>query len=193
MADIQYDDRKLRDLFTELEPKRRLKALKGAFRKEANKVRRTAVNNLRGSIRSDADLEKGVRVIVFKRAAGFRVTIGTKKATKRSQKEYGFHKNRQGLKKPVLIWAEEGTEERATKGGNWVYKYSGNEKLAARHGSGYKVRRKKVYLGGQKRGRMKRYGFMRKTRDEVADRVTEELHSEVINNVIKTAKKYGCI
>ena len=56
MLDINYDDRNLQQLFTELTPKRRLQALRCGFRKEANRVRKTAVNNLRSSIRSDRDL-----------------------------------------------------------------------------------------------------------------------------------------
>ncbi len=172
MADIQYNDRDLQKLFAEMEPKHRLKAIKGAFRKEANKVRRTAINNLRGSIRSDRDLERGVRAIVYKKAAGFRITVGTKKATAKNKKAYGFHKNRQGLSKPVLIWAEDGTEQRKTKTATKVY-----------------IRSRK----GHSTGRMKRYGFIRKTRDEMADKVTADIHTEVINNVQSVAKKYGCI
>lgn len=95
--DIDYDDRNLQQLFADLEPKRRLQAVKGGFRKEANRVRKTAINNLRSSIRTDKDLEKGVRAIVFKRKAGFRVTVGTKKAGKNGKGEAGFHTNRQGL------------------------------------------------------------------------------------------------
>lgn len=172
MADtMNYDDANLRQLFVEMEPKRRLQALKGAFRREANKVRKTAINNLRGSIRTDRDLTNGVRAIVFKKAAGFRVTIGTKRAGKAGGKSYGYHTNRQGLKKPVLIWAEEGTELRRTKTKTKVY-----------------TRARK----GHSTGRMKRYGFMRKTRDDVRDSVTNDLHNEVINNVEKIAKKYGC-
>ena len=72
---IDYDDRDLQRLFAELEPKRRVQALKGGFRREANQVRKTAINNLRSSINSSKDLEKGVRAIVFKRKAGFRVTV----------------------------------------------------------------------------------------------------------------------
>lgn len=56
---IEYDDSNLRQLFAELEPKRRTQALKGAFRREANQVRKTAINNLRSSgIKSSKDLEK---------------------------------------------------------------------------------------------------------------------------------------
>ncbi len=172
--DIDYDDRNLQQLFADLEPKRRLQAVKGGFRKEANRVRKTAINNLRSSIRTDKDLEKGVRAIVFKRKAGFRVTVGTKKAGKNGKGEAGFHTNRQGLKKPVLIWAEDGTQERRTK------PKQGTRRRAARLRASHRT------------GRMKRYGFMAQTLSSVRDTVTANIHEMVTENVQKVAKKYGC-
>lgn len=169
---VAYDDRNLQQLFAELEPKRRLQAIKGGFRREANKVRKTAINNLRYSVRSNKDLEKGVRAIVFKRKAGFRVTVGTKKAGKNGKGEAGFHTNRQGLKKPVLIWVEEGTQERKTKGNVG--------KRAARRRSAHRT------------GRMRRYGFMTQTLNDVRDTVTADIHDMVTDNVLKIAQKYGC-
>lgn len=171
---IDYDDRNLQQLFADLEPKRRLQAIKGGFRKEANRVRKTAINNLRSSIRTDKDLEKGVRAIVFKRAAGFRVTVGTKKAGKNGKGEAGFHTNRQGLKKPILIWAEDGTEERRTK------PKQGTRRRAARLRASHST------------GRMKRYGFMAQTLNGVRDTVTANIHEMVTENVQNVAKKYGC-
>ena len=183
MDALQYDDTNLQRLFAEMDEKRRVQALKGGFRKEANRVRKTAVNNLRGSVRTDRDLESGVRAIVFKRAAGFRVTIGAKKAGK-SGKEYGYHATRQYRanpsrysKKPVLIWAEEGTEERRTKSNGGKHNKSWTLRSRAAHST----------------GRMKRYGYMRQTADQVRDTVTTNLQNEVIQSVEKVAKKYGCI
>lgn len=168
----QYDDTQLQKLFAEMDVKHRKRALKGAFRREANQVRRTAINNLRSSLHSNRDLEKGIRAIVFKKAAGFRVTIGTKKANRKTGKgEKGMHINRQGLKKPVLIWAEGGTEQRKTKTKTRVF-----------------VRKRR----GHNTGRMKRYGFMRKTQTDVRDKVTADLRNEIVESVTKTANKYGC-
>jgi hypothetical protein len=168
----QYDDTQLQKLFTEMDVKHRKRALKGAFRREANQVRRTAINNLRSSLHSNRDLEKGIRAIVFKKAAGFRVTIGTKKANRKTGKgEKGMHINRQGLKKPVLIWAEGGTEQRKTKTKTSFF-----------------VRERR----GHNTGRMKRYGFMRKTQTDVRDKVTADLRNEIVESVTKTANKYGC-
>lgn len=171
---FDYDDKNLQRLFAELEPKRRLQAIKGGFRREANQVRKTAINNLRSSIQSNKDLEKGVRAIVFKRKAGFRVTIGTKRAGKNGKGEAGFHTNRQGLKKPVLIWAEEGTAERKTK------PKQGTRRRAARLRASHRT------------GRMKRYGFMAQTLTGVRDTVTANIHKMVTENVEQVAKKYGC-
>lgn len=170
---IEYDDKNLQRLFAELEPKRRMQALKGGFRREANKVRKTAINNLRSSISSNKDLEKGVRAIVFKQAAGFRVTVGTKKAGKNGKGEAGFH-NRQGLKKPVLIWAEDGTAERETK------PKQGTRRRASREREAHRT------------GKMRRYGFMAQTLNGVRETVTQDIRDMVTENVTKIAEKYGC-
>ena len=171
---VAFDDRNLQQLFAEMEPKRRLQALRGGFRREANQVRKTAINNLGSSIRSNKDLEKGVRDVVYKRSAGFRVTIGTKRAGKNGKGEAGFHTNRQGLKKPVLIWAEAGTQERQTK------PKQGTRRRAGRMREQHRT------------GRMKRYGFMEQTLNSVRDTVTADIHNLVLDNVEKIAKKYGC-
>ena len=171
-ATLGYDDGNLQRLFAELEPKRRTQALKGGFRKLAGQVRKKAVGNLRASIHTDKDLEKGVRAVVFKRTAGFRVTIGTKKAGKNGKGEAGMHTNRRGLNKPVLIWAEEGTQQRKTKGGGG--------KRAARLRAAHNT------------GSMPRFGFMDKTRNEVSSTITEDMHRMVAESTQRIAKKYGC-
>jgi hypothetical protein len=177
-ASVTYTDRQLRQLFDELEPKRRLQTLKSAFRREANSVRRTAIQNLRAStnlhgsqLHVTRDMEQSIRAVVFKKIAGFRVTIGTKRANKYGKGELGMHINRRGLKKPINIWAEIGTNERYTRSRSKVYVRS-----RASHPT----------------GRMKRYGYLRKTRDQVSDTVTDNLRSELVNSTIKASKKYGC-
>lgn len=45
---------------------------------------------------------------------------------------------------------------------------------------------------GHNTGRMKRYGFMRKTQTDVRDKVTADLRNEIVESVTKTANKYGC-
>lgn len=171
MQNFDYDDSQLQHLFAEMDVKQRMRTMRGAFRREANNVRKTAINNLRSSLNSNRDLEKGIRAIVFKQKAGFRVTVGTKRANKQGKGERGFHVNRFGQKKPVLIWAEDGTNDRFTKNGT---------KWGKRQRSSHWT------------GRMRRYAFMETTQDQVEGQVTEDLHKEVSDNIIKQAKKYGC-
>lgn len=169
---ITFDDTKLRKLLFELEPKRRMQAVKGAFRKTATKVRKTAASNLRSSgLHAPKGMEKGIRQILYKRTPGFRVTIGTRKANPKTGKgESGMHVNRRGLKKPILLWAEGGTKPRSTKS------------------------RRRIFGGrkGHPTGSMPAYKFMEKTRAQVKGNVTDELRQAMEESIIKTARKYGC-
>lgn len=172
MMSVEYDDTELQRLFAEMDPKLRLKALKTAFRREANRVRKVAINNLRASLRSDRDLERGIRALVFKRkAAGFRVTVGTKSARKKARK--GKQGDKEGPKdlKHILIWAEDGTQPRYAKVKTRVIGRT----------------RKSHFVG-----RMKRYGFIAKTADAVRNSVTENIHNELRKSVIEVARKHGC-
>lgn len=174
-----YDDRNLQRLFNELDKPTRLKAVKTAFRREANKVKKTAQANLRGSgLHNAGKLGRRIRAVVFKRTAGFKVTVvgrNSKTGKLNTHDLAVMHTNRSGNTKPILVWAEEGTELRRTK---------------TVTGKRTKFFRKRK---GHSTGRMKRYGFMRKTLEQVRGKVTDELHNEVRNAVTEIAKKYGCM
>lgn len=76
-----YDDSNLRKLFAELEPKQRKQVFRRAFRKGAAKVRKVAVRNVKGTtLHHKNELSKGVRSVVYKRDAGFRVTVAARAA-----------------------------------------------------------------------------------------------------------------
>lgn len=178
---LTYTDHNLEQFWEELGPKRRVQAMRGTMRKEANYVRKTAVGNLRSSgLRTDADLERGVRQVVFKNTLGFRVTVGTKGRKTRKNpnaKTYGYHKNRRGQEKPILIWAEDGTKERHTKHRGFL---GGRLRAITNIGRrGY-------------RGRMPHYAFMAKTRRETATSVTGGFSDAFRETVAKIALKYGC-
>ncbi|MDE6380670.1 MAG: hypothetical protein K2L11_09370 [Muribaculaceae bacterium] len=169
---IEFDTDKLSKALMELEPKRRMQAMKGAFRKAANKVKKQAAANLRQTgIHNASALGKGIRSAVWKKKAGFRVTIGTKKG----KVAKGWHTNRRGQTLPILIWMEkgtkkEGTEDRQTKTKTKVFK-----------------RKRK----GHPTGRIKPYGFMDKTKSEMKDKITDELRLAMEENIMKALKKYG--
>lgn len=178
MADIQYDDSNLYRLFEQLDYKVRRKALKGAFQRAANKVKRTAIANLRGTgINHAGELSRGIRAVVFKRQAGFRVTVGTKKGKKGGKGERGMYMTRNQGKKPVLIWVEEGTVSRRVKTKTRIRVKGPGDKW---------------FTAGYGRGRMPHYGFMAKTASQVKGSVTDMLHKEIIDNINRVAKKYGC-
>lgn len=73
--------------------------------------------------------------------------------------------------KPVLLWAETGTNQRSTKTQTRIW---------ARSRKGHNT------------GRMKRYGFMLKTKNQISGQVQQDLRNEIIESVTKTAKRYGC-
>lgn len=174
MADFNYNDRNLQRLFAALDPKQRLRALRGAFRREANREKKAAVNNLRASINSNPELERGVRSVLYKRKGGFRITVGTKKGCK---KEYGYYlsekrrKNKGATPKPVLLFAEDGTALRRTKTQTRIF------------------RRSRI---SHSTGRMKRHGFIQKTKNQERAAITQNLRNSIITSVKNTAKKYGC-
>lgn len=178
MAVMSYDDSNLRKLFAAMSPENRRKALKGAFRRTATYVRKAAESNLRSSgIANAGELRRGIWQMVFRREAGFRVSVASKRVNKDGKGGRGMHLNRRGLSKPVLRWAETGTGERRTK----------NRKKAKVRG-----KRRWKFAAGAGRGKMPRYGFMSATKSQVEDGVTQMLRREVTDSVKKIAKKYGC-
>lgn len=192
---FEYDDRKLRELFGEMDEKHRLKALKGAFRAEGNKVRKIAAGNLRSKMRSNRKLETCIRVVVSKKKPQFTVTVSPKGRATRSCKYgkgrqiKGYYTNRRGFSVPVLVWAENGTQPRYTKTtqgnrGGWLPSWMRDPLTGKRMRSHYE---KTGY-----RGRMPAMGFMARTEVQVAPQVTDGLHEAVRAYTMKTAKKYGC-
>lgn len=174
-SSLTYDDSRLQQFYAALAPRERRRALKGALAASARMVRKEVINQMRTAtgFRSNPVLERGVRAIVYKQVAGFRVTVGTKINRKDASKSRGFYVNSQWRKRaakrtdgyaramPILVWADIGTADRHT-------------------------RRNKAY-----RGRLQRYGFIAKTADRVEGQVTDYLHGQIIKYVTKTAQKYG--
>ena len=91
-------------IFNALDLKQQRKALRKAMRKEGNRVKRITIEELlstpigRGT---NEDISKGIYLRVYPQryGTGFMVSI-------RPKGKRGIHLNRQGLKKPILMWAE---------------------------------------------------------------------------------------
>lgn len=162
---VTYDDSRLTRLMEALSPAQREQALRNAFRAEARKVRKAAVKNLRGSgLKVNAEVEKGVRAVVYRQVAGFRVTIGTK-GRRRSYAGMDDREKRAAKAKARLrvvpLWADAGTWKRRDK-------------------------------RGRNRGSMPAYPFMTKTKREMTPQVEESLRNQIVRSIERTAKRYGC-
>lgn len=179
--EASYDLSQLEAFFAGLTPKERKKALKGGVRKCANKAQRQAVTNMRSStnargkrLHPNKGMEKGIRKVIFRKELGFRVTIGTKVKKARNKGKstwsgYGQISNRHGKEKPLLIWAEAGSE--------------GERKTRARGFS-----RKKR---GHSTGTMPAYRFMERTKDQLQDKISVEMQENIKAYMTRLIKKNG--
>lgn len=149
-------------------------ALKRAYRVEAKNALAIARRHLLASglqVKGNkADWAKGIRSHIYSRGGGFMITVKMHRANSKGKGEKSMHLNRYGFKKPVLVWAEEGTESRKTKGGT-------------------STRRKK----GHSTGSMAGYGFLENAQPEMFRAVETNLIPDVGDAVEKVAKKCGFI
>lgn len=179
---LVYDDKGLQQLIAELEPKRRLRAIRSGIRKEAKRIQKVAVTNLKGSgLHVTPDMEKGIRALPFKKRAGFRITAKARAARRNGKGEAGMHTNRYGLKKPVLHFAESGTVERKTRGSIGLLK----SMLTGR-------KRRKSKRAAHSTGRMKAYPFMGPAIRLMNATSVKNMENLIVEELTKTAKKYGC-
>lgn len=186
MADVT--DREIEQgfmgIWEQLDPKKQRKALRGSMRKEATLVRKAAVSALassgilarvnkpkrQNSTTSMATLSKGIfqRVYPSKYGLGFMVSVKVGKSGNK-----GFHTNRRGEKKPVLMWAAEGTSPRR------VGKRKAGRKARSWSGKTYR----KYKRMGHSTGKMPRYGFMEKAEAQTAGGVENRLWEQFLRNI----------
>ena len=73
-------------------------------------------------------LKKDIRLRVYPKGGGFMITV-------KQHGKQGYHVNRFGLQKPVLMWAEEGTKVRyVRKGGGQVAQTADGRRQVAHAG-----------------------------------------------------------
>jgi hypothetical protein len=159
-----------KDVYQALDLAEQRKAMRGAMRREGNNLKKLAAANLQGSGLGQGTkqkLAKGIRMRVYPARFGSGFMISVKPG-----KGKGYHKNRRGLEKPVLLWAEDGTKYRKTKT---------RTKIFARKRKGHST------------GRMRRYGFMRKTEEQAPQIVEQNLFADFQKNLEKAARKKGLI
>lgn len=193
MDPSQELQKSMSELMREMNPKQLKKAIKGAYRRVGKGAREIALYHLHKSgidVQGDrTDFDKGLRVFVYGRGGGFMITTKARAANSRTGKgEKGMHKNRRGQKKPILMWAADGTKDRYRKTGRKVLK--GNWKWWARQGGS---RPRYVWERTRKTGKMPDYGFIDKATPEASRYVEDELGKELQKSVEKVAKKAGFI
>ncbi len=148
-------------LLMQLDPREQRKALRGAMRRVGNMVRKKAVTALRASgLKTNKQVEKGVRVEVYTKALGFKVTTKPKK--------WKGQRVREKDGKPIAMWAAEGTELRKTKTQTKFF-----------------IRKKK----GHNTGRMPAYHFMDEA-ERALDSAENMALQELDRNITKVARKF---
>ena len=194
MQPDQAPEKDLAQIAKEMTPKQLRKSLKRAYRAEAKKVLGIARQQLhRSKIQvkgNQADWEKGIRSHIYSRGGGFLITVKAHRANLKGQGEKSMHENRKGFKKPVLMWAEEGTKERQR----------GGKKIRIKHGI-YGTHRsgktqywtETIRKDGIPTGQMGAYGFLERATPEMFQTVEHDLGTEVGVAVEKVAKKCGFI
>ena len=177
MRPEDYTGKEWQELLKQMNGRQLRKTLRRAYRAEAKKAVAIAQRQLASSglqvKGSMADWKRGVRSHIYSRGGGFMVTVKARAASRKTGKgEKSMHTNRYGVKKPILMWAEEGTKTRKTKTQTKWF-----------------VRKKK----GHSTGRMGAYGFIEKATPEMFKSVEDGLTPEVGKAVQGVARKCGFI
>lgn len=185
-----------REVFDALDLREQRKALRGAMRREGNRLRTTAAAKAASALgnRGGGDFKRNIIVRVYppKYGAGFMLTVKGRnghdpkimhKTGDRVRKRDG--KRVAGGLKPILMWAEDGTRPRRQgrrkgSGFGWAV-------------SAYGRRRRDYRRGGRRTGAMPRYGFLSKTEAEQSPGVERRLFDSFRAGVERAAKKKGLL
>lgn len=150
------------ELLEAFDQKEQRKELRRAFTQEARRLKKSVagsinVKHLGTGTRQKVSKTIRTRVYPAKYGLGFMVT------TKPFHGK-GYHKNRYGKEKPVLMWAEDGTKPRYTRGRRGRKRYTGV---------------------------MKAYRFMEQTEKRETGTVEQNLFEQYKKNLEKALKKKG--
>lgn len=190
----QNDGKDLATLAKELTPRQLRNALKRSYRAEAKKVLGIARRHLHASklkVKGNkSDWDKGIRSHIYSKGGGFLITVKAHRSNLKGEGEKSMHENRKGFKKPILMWAEEGTN----------YRQRGGKKVRVKHGI-YGTHRsgktrywtETIRKNGIPTKRMPAYRFLDKATPEMNSTVEADLGKEVGVAVDKVAKKCGFI
>ena len=168
------------DVYAALDMQAQRKAMRRAMASEAGRLRKEAVTNLgasglgRGTYRA---VSRGIYTRVYPAKYGTGFMVSTK-----PRGDKGVHVNRQLLKKPVLMWAEDGTRVRnvGRRGKSFFGKSRYTGKLIRHYAR-----------SGHSTGAMRAYRFMEKTENSQAASVEGNLFARFELNIEKAARRRG--
>ena len=175
-------------IFEVTDVKTQRNALRGSMRSEARNVKEIAKGYIRSIAKgkkgrslsqATSGIENGIyeRVYPAKYGSGFMVSViphGRK----------GYHINRQGLEKPVLMWAETGTRKR----------HRGPRKGSVKSWSRLTGTMTRKYdRTGAYTGFMPEYGFLEKAEKAAASGVENRLFSKFEDNLERAARRKGLL
>lgn len=164
MDPSQYTGTEWKELMKRMSSKEIRKVVKRGYTaagKEALKIARQSLATSGPKVFGNGtDWPKAIRQHNYSKGGGFMATV-------KPRGKRGFHNNRYGKEKPIVMWAEEGTKERKTRG-KGLFK-----------------------TGSKSRGRMPAYGFLEKVEGQMFQKVESALLPSVEEAVRKAAAKAG--
>ena len=140
--------------------------------KTGNEILTIARQRLMSSgIAHASKLKKGIRLRVYPRGGGFMITV-------KPHGKQGYHVNRFGLEKPVLMWAEEGTKERMIR-----HLMSDGKHVVRIEGRYRRV--------GAFTGKMPAYHFLDGVYEQGVQILNRDIPSNLENSVMRKAGRLG--
>lgn len=159
-------------------------SLKSAYRKVARKAKAVVVGKAAASgLKNGASVGRSVRVRIYPWGNGFMLTAKPRNGGKGSAGSVakGYHKNRNGLWKPIALWSNGGTQSRNIRT---------DKKVRVNFGSGKKGAWRTI---GRSRGAMPVYGFMDKANNEAVNAVGNDMFGEIVAAVDKRLQKEAIV
>lgn len=165
-------ERAWNDLLKTFDPRDIKRTIKDAYRRVGKQIAAVARDSVKQSgIHNGGKLARGVRVRVYPRGGGFMISV-------KPHGKQGFYKNRRGVEKPVLMWAEEGTKQRTVR--------NGKDRRVVQLAQGFRV-------VGKGRGSMPAYHFLTDAEQQGYGIVEKEISKEIEAATVRRAEKLGVL
>lgn len=166
-----YTGQEWTDLLRAMDARQIKSSLKAAYRRCGNLIRNVAYTDLQSkSIRNASKMKRLIRVYVYPRGGGFMITV-------KPHGKQGYYTNHAGFQKPVLMWAQDGTEEREPRrDAGFVARFNDGNFRPVKH-----------------MGMERVYNFLKGAEQQGSGIIERELPSEIEHAAIKRMEKEGWV